>query len=158
MSAVDTNFFDYYRSANSPFTGSGLINRLSGGIGLFGAYVPILTTAVVVRADPHDPFDARYFATGPQGPEQLRLWVDGRSGTIAEITGAYRLPTAEQFGVLGTLDGTRVRLRALEAGDARLVNRTLEGEVRGDSLILQLAGGLLAGDNGRRVFVRERLP
>ena len=140
VAAVDTNFFDYYRSGNSPFTGSGLINRLSGGIGVFGAYVPMLAVAVTVRATPRDPFDARYFAPGPQGREQLRLWVDARSGQLAEITGAYRLPTDEQYGVLGTLDGTRLRLRAVESGDARIANRVIEGEVRGDTLLVQMRG------------------
>jgi hypothetical protein len=158
VAAIDTNFFDYYRSGNSPFTGSGLINRLNGGIGLFGSFVPMLSVAVTVRATPRDPFDARYFANGPQGREQLRLWVDARDGALAEITGAYRLPTDEQYGVLGTLDGTRLRLRAVESADARVANRLIEGEVRGDSLLVQMRGALLAGDDGRRVFVREREP
>jgi hypothetical protein len=158
IAAVDTNFFDYYRSGNSPFTGSGLINRLQGGLGLFGSYVPVLSTAVVVRADPRDPFDGRYVGSGIQGRESLRLWVDGRSGSVAEVTGAYRLPTNEQFGVLGTLDGNRLRLRAVESADGRVANRLLEGEVRGDTLLLQMRGALLPQDNGRRVFVREATP
>jgi hypothetical protein len=74
---------------------------------------------------------------------------------LAEITGAYRLPTEEQFGVLGTLQGTRLRLRAVESADGRLANRVLEGEVRGDTLLLQMRGALLPQDDGRRVFVRE---
>ena len=158
IAAIDTNFFDYYRSGNSPFTGSGLITRLQGGLGLFGSYVPVLSTAVVVRADPRDPFDGRYVGPGIQGRESLRLWVDGRAGALAEITGAYRLPTEEQFGVLGTLQGTRLRLRAVESADGRLANRVLEGEVRGDTLLLQMRGALLPQDDGRRVFVRETTP
>ena len=31
VAAVDSNFFDYYRSRNDPFTGSGIINNLDGG-------------------------------------------------------------------------------------------------------------------------------
>jgi hypothetical protein len=158
VAAIDTNYFDYYRSGNSPFTGSGLINRLEGGLGLFGAYVPVLSTAVVVRADDRDPFDGRYVATALQGRELLRLWIDGRSGPVAEVTGAYRLQTEEQYGVLGTLDGNRLRLRAVESADGRVVNRFLEGEVRGDTLLLQLRGAILPQDDGRRVFVREVLP
>ncbi len=158
VAAIDTNFFDYYRSGNSPFTGSGLINRLSGGIGVFGSYVPMLSMAVTVRATPRDPFDARYFANGPQGREQLRLWVDTRSGALAEVTGAYRLPTQEQYGVLGTLDGTRLRLRAVDAGDARVANRVMDGEVRGDTLLVQMRGALIPGDDGHRVFVRSAEP
>jgi hypothetical protein len=156
VAAIDTNFFDYYRSGNSPFTGSGLINRLDGGLGLFGAYVPVLSTAVVVRAEDRDPFDGRYDAQALQGREILRLWVDGRSGNVAEVNGAYRLQTEEQYGLLGTLDGNRLRLRAVESADGRVVNRFLEGEVRGDTLLLQLRGAILPQDDGRRVFVRQR--
>jgi hypothetical protein len=158
VAAIDTNFFDYYRSGNSPFTGSGLINRLDGGLGVFGAYVPLLSVALAVRASPRDAFDGRYVAAGPQGPEALRLWVDARTGTAAEVTGAYRLPTAEQYGVLGVLEGTRLRLRAVDAGDSRVANRTFDGEVRGDTLVLQLRGALLQGDDGRRRFVRDATP
>lgn len=156
VAAVDTNFFDYYRSGNSPFTGSGIINRVDGGIGLFGGYVPVLERIVFVRATDRDPFDGRYVARGPAGPETLRLWVDTRAAGIAEVTGAYRLPTDDQFGVLGTLDGSRLRLRAVEGTEARVVNRTFDGEVRGDTLELQLRGAISPGDGGRRIFVRQR--
>ncbi|MDF1502143.1 hypothetical protein [Roseisolibacter sp. H3M3-2] len=158
VAAVDTNFFDYYRSTNSPFTGSGLINRLDGGIGVFGAYVPVQSIALSVRATDRDPFDGRYVSAGPQGPEALRLWVDARANGLAEVTGAYRLPTAEQYGVLGTLEGTRLRLRAVDAGDSRVADRVMEGEVRGDTILVQLRGALLAGDDGRRRFVRDTTP
>src|SRR6185503_14289810 len=33
ITAVDSNFYDYYRTQNDPFTGSGLISRIRGGIG-----------------------------------------------------------------------------------------------------------------------------
>jgi hypothetical protein len=155
VAAVDSNYFDYYRSTNSPFTGSGIINRLSGGIGLFGSYVPILSRAVFVRADNHDPLDGRYQARTYNGTEILRLWVDTREGGIAEVTGAYRLPTDDQYGVLGTLDGTRLRLRVIQRNDARFVFRTLDGTVRGDTITLTVGGAVTPDDPKTRVFVRE---
>jgi hypothetical protein len=156
VAAVDSNYFDYYRSTNSPFTGSGLINRLNGGIGLFGGYVPIMARAIFVRADNVDPLDGRYLARANNGTELLRLWVDTREGGIAEVTGSYRLPTEDQYGVLGTLDGARLRLRVIQRNDSRFVFRTLEGTVNGDTLSLTVSGAVTPDDPRTRVFVRER--
>ena len=39
VAAVDSNFYDYYRTNNDPFTGAGIISRLTGGLGLFGSLV-----------------------------------------------------------------------------------------------------------------------
>ena len=39
VSAVDSNFHDWYRSANDVFSGSGLIDRVAGGFGVFGGLV-----------------------------------------------------------------------------------------------------------------------
>src|SRR5262249_43041775 len=39
VAAIDSNFYDYYRTNNDPFTGSGIISRVSGGLGMFGALV-----------------------------------------------------------------------------------------------------------------------
>ena len=49
VSAVDANYYDYYRRESDVFTGSGVINHLQGGIGLFGAVVAIRTATVIVK-------------------------------------------------------------------------------------------------------------
>jgi hypothetical protein len=155
VAAVDSNYFDYYRSGNSPFTGSGLITRLQGGLGLFGAYVPVLTRAVFVRADDRDPLDGRYVSRAYNGLETLRLWVDARGpGGAVEVTGAYRLASGEQFGVVGTVVGGQVRLRAVVRDDVRFVFRTLDGTVRGDTLVITLGGAVAPNDDGKRAFGR----
>jgi len=41
LSAVDTNYYDYYRSRTDFFTGAGLISHLDGAIGVFGSLVEI---------------------------------------------------------------------------------------------------------------------
>lgn len=158
VAAVDTNYFDYYRSTNNPFSGSGIINRLTGGIGLFGAYVPVLSRTLAVRATDRDPVDGRYFAPVAGGQETLRFWVDTRGNGVAELSGAYRLPGGEQYGVLGTLTGDRVRLHALDDRDARFIVRTIEGTLRGDTLRAQVAGQIPTNDPGVRVFVRQPAP
>lgn len=158
VAAVDSNYYDYYRSRNSPFTGTGIINRLRGGIGLFGAYVPVLSRAIFVRADDRDPLDGRYVARAYNGQESLRLWVDTRAGGVAEVTGAYRLATDEQYGVVGTLEGTRLRLRAILRDDARFIFRTLEGTASGDTIRVELTGVVAGNDDGQRTFVRTPAP
>ena len=49
VSAVDQNYYDYFRRASDPWTGSGLISHLDGAIGVFGSIVPVLRVQVVVR-------------------------------------------------------------------------------------------------------------
>ena len=158
VAAVDTNYFDYYRSTNSPFTGSGIINRLTGGIGFFGGYVPIMARALFVRSGDHDPVDGRYVSPSPAGPETLRLWVDTRGNGVAEVSAAYRLPGMDQYGCLGTITGDRVHLRSLDPQDYRRVLRTIEGTIRGDTIFAQVAGLVSTNDPGTRVFVRTPIP
>jgi hypothetical protein len=158
VAAVDTNYFDYYRSTNSPFSGSGIINRLTGGIGLFGAYTPILSRALHVRANDRDPVDGRYVSASPAGPELIRIWVDARGNGSAEITGAYRLPGGDQYGMLGTLRGDQLRLSAVDNRDWRFLVRAIEGTVRGDTIVARVTGQVSTNDPGTRVFVRQTTP
>ncbi len=39
VSAVDSNFYDWYRTHNERISGTGVISRVQGGIGVFGALV-----------------------------------------------------------------------------------------------------------------------
>jgi Domain of unknown function (DUF4249) len=49
VSAVDANYYDYYRRASDPLTGSGPIMRLTGAVGVFGSIVPIASGTLSVR-------------------------------------------------------------------------------------------------------------
>ncbi len=159
VSAVDTSYFDYYRTRNDPFTGSGIINRLSGGIGLFGSWVPILSRALFVRANDRDPIDGRYFANdGPRGQELLRIWADGRGNGVTEVTGAYRLAGNEQYGLIGTLTGETIRLRAIDNRDTRYTYAVLEGTLRGDTVRVKVTGQIPTNDPGNRTFIKSRPP
>jgi len=155
VAAVDTNYFDYYRSTNNPFTGSGIINRLTGGIGLFGGYAPIMERALFVRSGDHTPLDGRYQSPSPAGPELLRIWADGTGNGVTEVTGAYRLPGGTQYGCLGTLVGDQLHLRALDAQDYHRVIRIIDGTVRGDTIRARVTGVVTTNDTGEREFVRQ---
>jgi hypothetical protein len=49
VSAVDANYYDYYRRGTDPFTGTGAIIHLDGGVGLFGSIVEIRRLSFVVK-------------------------------------------------------------------------------------------------------------
>jgi len=48
VTAVDVNYYDYYRSQSDPFAGAAP-SHLSGAVGVFGSVVPIYATELVVR-------------------------------------------------------------------------------------------------------------
>jgi hypothetical protein len=49
VSAVDQNYYDYFRRASDPWTGSGVISHLDGAIGVFGSMVSVLRLQVIVQ-------------------------------------------------------------------------------------------------------------
>jgi hypothetical protein len=48
VSAVDMNYYDYYRAQSDPFAGAAP-SHLVGAIGVFGAVVPLLLTELQVQ-------------------------------------------------------------------------------------------------------------
>ena len=48
VTAVDVNYYDYYRSQSDPFAGAAP-SHLTGAVGVFGSIVPIYATQLVVR-------------------------------------------------------------------------------------------------------------
>ena len=63
VALTDLNFFDFTRSRSSQFTGRGFINRLTGGIGVFGSLVAQSTT-ILTTAEFDDPREGVYQLTG----------------------------------------------------------------------------------------------
>ena len=159
--AVDTNYFDYYRSRNDPFTGSGIINRLQGGIGLFGSSVVIDARTLDVTQQPVDPaLEGEYERA--QGPlmttpfvDVMRLYVETPGTTVASLSGWYardrKLPARD--GIAGVRDGTRIELRFLINQDSRRRLATFIGTQVGDSLV-----GAYTGVAGRVVLRRRAVP
>ncbi len=49
VSAVDVNYYDYFRRSSDVFSGSGLINHLEGGTGVFGSISRLSTMTLDVR-------------------------------------------------------------------------------------------------------------
>lgn len=117
--AVDTNFFDYYRSRNDPFTGSGIINHLQGGIGLFGASVILDQRTLDVTQQPKDPaFEGVYEIVQAPSPARsfvdvMRLYVETKGTTSSSLSGWYVRDRVNGLhdGVAGARDGARIELK-----------------------------------------------
>lgn len=152
VAAVDSNFYDYYRTNNDPFTGSGIINRLSGGIGLFGSLVTMTNGTLTVTADQTESIEGRWRVqpTPADGnaPSSFTLYVESKS-TRADvpdaISGRYTLTPAGGLagGIVGEMTGTHVNL-VLVAN--QLAHDTLD-VFTGD---LAASGGQLVGTFRKR--------
>jgi hypothetical protein len=154
VAAVDSNFFDYYRTRNDPFTGSGIINNLTGGIGVFGAAVNIGSRTVDVVQDTREPaFEGLWDVVTSPRPlvEVFRLYVE-TPGEPSALSGWYaRNRTSGTLeGLVGTRTNGRVVLEFLANQAAIDTVGVFSGEQRGDSLI-----GTFSGVSGRVVFLKR---
>ena len=155
VAAVDSNYFDYYRTRNDPFTGSGIINNHSGGIGVFGAAVNIGSRTVDVVQDPREAvFEGLWDVVSSPGPivEVFRLYVE-TPGEPSALSGWYARNRASGTleGLVGTRTNGRVVLQFLANQAAVDTVGVFSGEQRGDSLV-----GTFSGVSGRVVFLKRR--
>jgi hypothetical protein len=143
IAAVDANYFDYYRSENDRFTGSGIINHLEGGSGVFGAFAPVVVRRYAVRAAEDESIEGEYAPGAPvfgSPLERLQLYVAARAGSARELSGAYTYP-GSRYGVVGRLDGARVVLALLRNQSIRDTVMTFSGRVVGSELRVGGSGG-----------------
>lgn len=152
LTAIDSNFYDYYRTRNDPFTGSGIINRIRGGIGLFGSVVTIDFRTLEVTAPLRSPLDGRYvLRSGFSDVSELRLWEEtpAQGGNPAGLSGAWQYPSGQRSGLLGTLAEQRVRIAFLRAPHEMDTTAVFDGELRNDSLV-----GRYRGNDLRIIYVK----
>jgi hypothetical protein len=144
IAAVDSNFFDYYRTNNDPFTGSGIISRLTGAVGVFGAVFITNRATLEVTADRTEPIEGRYLLTSVSSIEDelansMTLYVESPSSkaqTPAALSGQWTPAVSGPGfgGMLGRMSGTNVSLALLanqREGDTLDV---FEGELQGNNL------------------------
>jgi len=149
VAAVDSNFYDYYRTNNDPFTGSGIISRINGGIGLFGSLVSLSTGTLTTVADQTEPIEGRFrltsTATDATATATITLYVESKS-TRADVpdalSGRYSTvpPNGRSDGIIGQIvGGTHVTLAFLanqlatdtvDVFQGELVNGTITGSYR----------------------------
>jgi hypothetical protein len=159
VGAVDSNFYDYYRTQNDPFTGSGVISRISGGVGMFAALAPVLRRVLDVTAVRQEPIEARFtyltqLAGAARTPAiEINLYIESPSQRIdvpAALSGKYTTPLLRTDGLLGTKMGTSISLAFLSNQSAFDTLAVFTGELRGDTLV-----GSYRDRPGPAVFVRR---
>lgn len=165
VSAVDSNFHDWYRSSNNLFTGSGLINGVTGGFGMFGGLVRLRFEDVRVRVPQVEPGTGRFVfdaTSNPAPPPYLaiELYVESRAtrdGQADALSGRYEVRPRFGYsgcltcGIFGSLRGAQVSLALLRDWSGRDTVETFTGTVRGDTLT-----GTYRNAGGIWRFVRER--
>ncbi|MGH7616153.1 MAG: DUF4249 family protein [Gemmatimonadaceae bacterium] len=153
IAAVDSNFYDYYRTNNDPFTGAGIISRINGGLGMFAALVTLNTGTITVTADQTEPIEARFrlapTSNDPSIPTQLTLYIESppaKADAPAALSGRYQLgnSTTRGDGIIGQLRGPDVSLALLS------------GQLAGDTVDVFI--GELAGDTLRGTYQKLRTP
>lgn len=132
VTAVDTNFYDYYRTRNDPFSGRGLVTHVIGGTGLFGSSVTIQRQVVrVSKAAQPDSVEGHYPRSVTSTYGDLDLFVDQKEGDFTALTGRLN----GSGGVVGSMRSGVISFAVLRAGG--LVRDTLDvfsGVVGGDSI------------------------
>lgn len=166
VSAVDSNYYDWYRTHNNRLSGTGLINRVRGGIGVFGSLVRLRFQDFRVVVPQREPAAGMFRFVG--SPEEqastlllsLELYVESPTARADQgdaLSGRYeRRPsfayTGEIInGLLGTVRSGRVELALLRGWSAEDTVDVFTGEIRGDSIV-----GAYRGFGGRVHFVRQK--
>ena len=156
VAAVDSNFYDYYRTNNDPFTGAGIISRVTGGLGMFGSIVELTTGTFSVVADQHGGIEGRFVVVDPTRTltvTQITLYKESapaRAGLPAALSGRYSGTGIASDGILGQLFDSTFTLSMVRnqlAGDTALV---FAGVLRRDTLV-----GAYRGNVNRAIYVRS---
>ena len=165
VSAVDDNYYDWYRTHNDALSGSGLVNRVRGGIGVFGSVVRLKYVAYEVVAPQTEAIAGTFKFVGSQLEFEttpywaLHLYVESpssRSDQGDALSGRFeRRPTFTQpnepiDGLLGTLTKGQVELSFLRNWSSTDTVEVFRGELRGDTLV-----GSYRGFGGIARFVKQ---
>jgi hypothetical protein len=168
VSAVDSNYYDWFRSHSDAVSGSGLVNRVTGGLGVFGALVRLRYEELDVVAPQTEPVAGTFNLAGSDAERaatpytQLVLYVESAAARADQpdaLSGRYSRtdlfanPGCAVCGLLGTAragDG-RIELFFLRAWSAKDTNETFTGEIRGDTIV-----GSYRRFGGTARYVRQR--
>lgn len=133
VAAVDRNFYDYNRSGNDPFGGSGLISSVRGGLGLFGSALALLRREVAVVDRDRQPLDARWRGTTASGSVmEYDLWVESIGTPRSSVSGRERLGARRYL--VGTLEGDQLRLVTLVGSSSADTAALFTGRVASSSI------------------------
>ncbi len=141
--AVDANYYDWFRSANRPWSGAGVISRITGGIGVFGSAVRLHQQMLHVTAPRTRPVEGRYTYHGTALDQQssiarvVDLYVESPatgSDQPDAISGRYTTVSGVAGGVMGTFRNGELRIAFLRGIERRDTLDVFTGTLRGDTL------------------------
>ena len=166
VSAVDSNYYDWFRTHNDALTGTGLVNRVSGGLGVFGSLVRLRMFDLNVVAPQTEPIAGSFKVVGTseelsvtpylalqlyvESPAARRDQSDALSGRATRRKSIFDAGCS-LCGVLGSVQDGQVELSFLTGWSARDTMETFVGELRGDTLI-----GRYRGNGSVARFVKRR--
>ena len=116
VSAVDSNYYDWYRTHNDPLSGEGLIDRVTGGLGVFGSLVRLRFDSVQISApqtaaaEGHFDLDQSTIASLAARYLSFDLYVESpaaRAGQSDALSGRYH--PRRSVGVLPALLSSQQR-------------------------------------------------
>lgn len=166
VSAVDSNYYDWYRTSNDAISGTGLVNRVQGGLGVFGSLVRLRFQDLRVVAPQTEPVAGTFNFVGTPLEQSttpypsLELYVesptarddqpDALSGRSVQrvIFGDTGCPIC---GLLGTARNGHIQLALLNGWYASDTLELFTGEIRGDTIV-----GSYRGFGGIVHFVKQR--
>lgn len=166
VSAVDSNFYDWYRSRNDALSGSGLVNRVQGGFGVFGSLVRLRFETMSVVAPQPEPAAGHFIFSGSNAEREftpylsLDLYVESpaaRGDQADALSGRYEVRPRLFYsgclvcGLLGNTRNGRIQLAFVTDWSAADTVEILEGEIHGDTIV-----GTYRGFGGIAHFVKRR--
>ena len=166
VSAVDSNFYDWFRTHNDELSGTGLINRVQGGLGVFGSLVRLEFQQLTVEAPQTEPEAGKFRFIGT--PEEqtsapysrLEIYIESRAARRDQadaVSGRYtryfRLGDigCPVCGMLGSVKSGHLELALLRDWFANDTAEIFTGDFHGDTIV-----GRYRGHAGVTRFLRER--
>jgi hypothetical protein len=165
VSAVDSNFYDWYRTHNDELSGEGLINRVNGGLGVFGSLVRLRFDSLTIAAPQDRPVEGHWQFYGTQvealGTRYLSfdIFVESpaaRDGQSDALSGRYQPRPRLDYsgcpicGFFGTARDGRVELALLKDWSGADTVEVFNGQIFGDTLV-----GVFRYGGGPFRFVRR---
>lgn len=166
VSAVDSNYYDWYRTHNDELSGTGRVNRVRGGLGVFGSLVRLRFLNFTVVAPQTEPASGTFKFVGTLEEQRatpylsLELYVEAHSARADQadaLSGRYERQMGlgdvgcPVCGLLGSTRNGHVEIALLRDWFANDTAEVLTGEIRGDTIV-----GQYRAQGGIARFVRER--
>ena len=140
IAAVDRNFFDYYRSQAGDRSGTVQISHLSGAGGLFGSYTPLGRRTIHVTANQDAPVEGSFARVLPPTsdeplppPDTLDLYLSSGGRLTGQRRGGGA--TGVRGNLVGTLDGSQVRLALVSFASIRDTLATFTGQLQAPGIV-----------------------